>query len=435
MRIGLQSWGTEGDFRPFLALSQALQRRGHQVELVFTGVEGKDFTALARAAGVPTRFVDDGYFVANRDELARRAQASLQLGSPRKQLELILTDVMDPVADSMLAAARDLASRCDVMVGHVLAHPVAAAAAERARPFVLLALQPLFASAHYPPSGAPDLGRFLNPLLWRLAEQIMSSALLRRINHSRARCGLPAMPRFRPAELGSPRRVLVAVSPSIFPRPRDFSPRIEVCGFLKLSEDPQSWRPEPQVASFLDQGPPVFLSFGSMFGVDDELTLKSVRVFADALNLAGARGIVQAPAAVIAQAPQQDNICYIERAPHAQLFPRCSLIVHHGGAGTMQSALLAGRGSVVVPHAADQFYWGGLLHARGVAAKPLKRPALAARPLAQRIRAALADPGLTARAGELAAALHAESGAERAAECIEQAAGESHAQPSPSSAG
>jgi UDP:flavonoid glycosyltransferase YjiC (YdhE family) len=159
-----------------------------------------------------------------------------------------------------------------------------------------------------------------------------------------------------------------------------------------------------------------------MFGVDEQLTMQSVEVFAAALTLCGARGIVQAPASVIARAPQQDNICYIERAPHAQLFPRCSVIVHHGGAGTTQSAVLAGRGSVIVPHAADQFYWGDLLYSCGVAARPLKRSRLAARPLARRIRAVLDDPAITARAGELAAALRAESGADRAAELIEQAA-------------
>ena len=118
----------------------------------------------------------------------------------------------------------------------------------------------------------------------------------------------------------------------------------------------------------------------------------------------------------------QDNVCYIERAPHAQLFPRCSAIVHHGGAGTTQSALLAGRGSIVVPHAADQFYWADLLHTRGVGAKPLRRTKLAAKPLAQRIRAVLDDEGMVPRAGAIAASLRLEDGAARAAELIEEAA-------------
>lgn len=422
MRIGLQSWGTEGDLRPFLALGQELLRRGHEVEFVFTGVEGKDFTALINKAGIKTQIVDDGYFVAHREELARRAREGLLLGGPRKQFERILEDLMDPVADSMLDAARSLASRCDIVVGHFLAHTAAAAAAEHARPYVLLALQPVFSSAYYPPSGVPSLGGLLNRLTWKLADSVMRAALLHRLNASRTRCGLPALSRFRPAEFGSPRRVLVAVSPSLFSRPRDWQPHLEVCGFLSLEEAAQAWQPAKEVEDFLAESPTVYLSFGSMFGMDERQTMESVEIFAAALTLAGTRGIVQAPAGVLARAPRQDNVCYIERAPHVQLFPRCSAIVHHGGAGTMQSAVLAGRGSVVVPHAADQFYWAELLYTRGIAAKPLKRPSLAARPLANRIRAVLDDAALPTRAAELATALRKETGAARAADLIERAA-------------
>ena len=44
-RIGLQTWGTEGDVRPFFALGHALQKRGHEVRVVYTSVEGRDFGA------------------------------------------------------------------------------------------------------------------------------------------------------------------------------------------------------------------------------------------------------------------------------------------------------------------------------------------------------------------------------------------------------
>ncbi|MEO6027611.1 MAG: glycosyltransferase [Candidatus Binatia bacterium] len=396
-------------------------RRGHDVELLFTGVEGKDLSALARNAGVPTRFVDDGYFVAHREELAGKASDSLGLGGPRKQFELILRDLMDPVEAAMLGAARELAARSDVVVGHFLSHVTPAAAAEHRRPFVMIALQPVFGSRHYPPAGAPALGP-LNSLLWWLANDVMRAALLARSNRSRAACGLAAERRFLPANLGRPERILVGVSPALFPRPSDWPAHIDVAGFLGDAAVSESWDPGPHVADFLAAGPPVFLSFGSMFGFDDRQTMEAVETFVAALAIAGARGIVQAPAHVIARAPTAAHVCYLERAPHAQLFPRCAAIVHHGGAGTTQSAILAGRGSVVVPHAADQFYWADLLRARGVGAKPLKRPALAAKPLAQRIRAVLDDGAMAPRAAALAAALERERGAEHAAEVIERVA-------------
>lgn len=388
------------------------------MKVVFTSIEGKDFTTLAASAGVETRFVDDGYFVANRGELGRRTREGLK-ANPTKQLELVLKHLMDPVVDSMLDAARALAADSDVVVGHFVAHTAAAAAAEHAKPYVLVALQPVFASAHYPPSGVPALGRLFNPLLWKLADHVMDASLRRRMNASRARCGLPPKKRFKAIELGDPRSVLVAVSPSLFLRPPDWSSLLDVCGFFGLPEAaPQAWKPDARVEAFLAEGAPVYLSFGSMFGMDDQQTIAAVEIFAAALTLAGARGIVQAPASVIARAPRRDNVCYIERAPHAQLFPRCSAIVHHGGAGTTQAAILAAKGSVVVPHVADQFYWADLLHARGLGTKPLKRRALAARPLATRIRAVLDDPSMASRAAEVAATLSAERGVERAVDVI-----------------
>ena len=105
MRVGLQSWGTEGDLRPFLALGQALQRRGHDVKVVFTSIEGKDFTSLAASTGVETRFVDDGYFVANREELGRRTRDGLK-ANPTKQLELVLKYLMDPVTGPQQRSTR-----------------------------------------------------------------------------------------------------------------------------------------------------------------------------------------------------------------------------------------------------------------------------------------------------------------------------------------
>lgn len=418
--MGLVSWGTEGDLRPFLALARALRARGHEVELVFTGIEGKDLTGLTQGLGVETHFADDGYFVRNREHLARLAQKSFH-AAPEKQFELILSDLMDPVEPVMLAAARGLASRSDVVVSHFLAHPAAAAAAEHHKPFVMVALQPVFSSRFYPPAGMPALG-WLNALTWLLADHVMRRGMQPRMNRTRAACGLPAVKRFAPATLGDPHKVLVAVSPALFPRPSDWDARIEVTGFFGLEGASTTWTPEPHVAAFLDAEPPVFLSFGSMFGLDDRQTMESVSTFAEALTLAKTRGIVQAPADVVARAPKRENVSYLVRAPHVALFPRCSAIVHHGGAGTTMSAVLAGKGSVVVPHAADQFYWADVLHARGVAAEPLRRPKLTAPALASRIRAVLDDPGVVPRATTLADALRSEDGTGHAVVAIERAA-------------
>ena len=48
MEIGLQTWGTEGDVRPFIALALGLKSAGHRVTLLTTEIRNRDFSTEAR---------------------------------------------------------------------------------------------------------------------------------------------------------------------------------------------------------------------------------------------------------------------------------------------------------------------------------------------------------------------------------------------------
>lgn len=113
------------------------------------------------------------------------------------------------------------------------------------------------------------------------------------------------------------------------------------------------------------------------------------------------------------------NIVCIGDQPHEALFRHVRAAVHHGGAGTTAAAVRAGVPSVVVPHFADQFYWGHRLHALGVAPQPLRRPALSGPGLGRLIGEAL-DPGMAARAELLAESVRGEDGCGRAVRQVEQ---------------
>ena len=49
--------------------------------------------------------------------------------------------------------------------------------------------------------------------------------------------------------------------------------------------------------------------------------------------------------------------CLTGYVPHSLLFPQCRVIVHHGGSGTVGSALKAGVPQIVCPFMFDQSYW------------------------------------------------------------------------------
>ena len=76
----------------------------------------------------------------------------------------------------------------------------------------------------------------------------------------------------------------------------------------------------------------------------------------------------------------------LDAVPHAWLFPRCSLIVHHGGGGTTGAGVRSGVPSMAVPYGADQPFWGRRLHALGVGPAPIPYGKVTAEKLAAAIR-------------------------------------------------
>jgi UDP:flavonoid glycosyltransferase YjiC (YdhE family) len=85
-----------------------------------------------------------------------------------------------------------------------------------------------------------------------------------------------------------------------------------------------------------------------------------------ALKTLGLRGVICAGWSDVEDSEIPDHICLIKEAPHDWLFPKCKAIVHHGGAGTTGSAVLAGKPMVVFPVIADQTWWASLAASRGV---------------------------------------------------------------------
>ena len=171
---------------------------------------------------------------------------------------------------------------------------------------------------------------------------------------------------------------------------------------------------------FLDEGaPPVFITLGSMFSLDAAPDITTEILVQGALS-AGCRAIVQSRWDELRDFPDYPGIYKIQRAPHQYIFPYCSAVVHHGGAGTTQSALLHGCPSVVIEHFGDQTFYANELQRLRVAAKALHRRNVTARKLGRAIRTVLDDPHMKKRAEELGAMMQKENGIKKAVEQIEK---------------
>ncbi|MCC7263730.1 MAG: glycosyltransferase family 1 protein, partial [Candidatus Latescibacteria bacterium] len=201
--------------------------------------------------------------------------------------------------------------------------------------------------------------------------------------------------------------VIQGFSPHVVPHPLDWPANIHTTGYWFLDEG-RAWQPPPALAGFLEAGaPPVFIGFGSMTGREPQ---KLTRLLVDAVVQSGQRAILQSGWAGIGGMQLPPQIFLLGNAPHQWLFPHLGAAVHHGGAGTTAASLRAGVPTVIVPHLADQPFWGWRVAALGVGPQPIPRHRLTAANLAGAIHRAATDEVMKRRAGQLGANIRAEDG-------------------------
>jgi UDP:flavonoid glycosyltransferase YjiC (YdhE family) len=416
MKIGIQTWGSEGDVRPFIALAAGLRFAGHDVTLVVTHITNRDYSAQGASFGVPVRSA--GRLA---PDLAKRVGEVL-VGETNvlKQVGIILRDLFEPAAQDMLAEAKRLCRENDILIGHFLVHPLKTAANMAGKPYISVFLAPLLPSALFPPPGVPHLGKVLNTLLWALGDRIMNSMYLPRINEMRLDAGLPPHRSTMHDAFISSRLNLIASSPALFPPPPDWNDTIQMCGAFHLPEQGEQWQPTEDLRRFIRNGPPpVYMTFGSM-GLADPAATETVMLMAEAGRLAGCRTIIQADSIDPGDGISSPDIFYLAHAEHHLVFPQCALVVHHGGAGTSHAASRAGCPSIVVEHATDQAFWGGVLLRAGIAPSLLHRRTVTASVLARTIRTILSSSAMREKARFIGESMRREDGVKRAVELIER---------------
>jgi len=115
-----------------------------------------------------------------------------------------------------------------------------------------------------------------------------------------------------------------------------------------------------------------------------------------------------------------DSIFTIENAPHDWLFPQVSAVLHHGGAGTTAAGLRAGVPSILIPHFADQPFWGRQVVRLGVGTQPIPRNKLTADKLTRAIQEAVSDQSMQEKARQLGENIRAENGITNAVSAIQK---------------
>lgn len=384
MKIGIQTWGSYGDIRPFLALAEGLRSVGHEVTIVITGIDDAGCVSHLSRSGITIRSVSSP--VIQDKNALRNIEANIFAESdPLTQTQAIIEKLFVPAESAMYEAAEQLCQENDLVIGHFFHYPLNVAAERTGRPYACVALvHSAVSSSRHPPSGMPNLGSLGNRVMWSLVKWVLNKKLKKYSDHLRTQHGL------RPARdliqdvWASKQLTLVAVSPQICSRKSDWPEYYQVCGFLNIQEESFEGAASDEIQGFLSQGEaPIYMTFGSVMSGGEQST--TIALLTAAVQKASVRAIIQAPGWRESGLTPSATIHFVDYAPHAEVFPHCQAIVHHGGAGTTQAALLAGKPSIVVAHTSEQEFWGRELARIGVAPKLLSRKNLRADQLAGKI--------------------------------------------------
>lgn len=391
MRFLVAAFGDPGHVFPAIALGQALRGRGHEVTIETweerrAAVQGAglSFAAAEEYRMFPPPDPDS----AEGEHAAEAARALLPL------LEEMRPHVV--VSDILTLAPSLAAEKAGVPLATLIPHiyPVV----EPGLPFFAIGLKP----------PRTPLGR----AVWRTGQRALNIGLehgRRDLNRQRERLDLPPVERFHGGI--STELALVGTFPQL-EYPRQWPAGVEVTGPMTFEI------PHPDIDLPPGEAPLVLVAPSTAHDSENHLVRTALAALADEPVRVVAttnRVVPQRPIEVPANAILVDWLSY------SQLMPIASLVISHGGHGTVARALGAGAPVLICPIIGDmsetamRVDWAGCglsLPWRLCQPGPLRWAA-------QRL---LADRSFAARADELSAWARENDGAERGAELIEQLA-------------
>ncbi|MEV5980603.1 glycosyltransferase [Streptomyces sp. NPDC052114] len=401
MKVSLVVTGSRGDVQPFIALGRTLTARGHSVILATHA----DFEKLVREAGL-----DFGELPGSpRDFLAHPALAeALQQGA---SLFRAARKVPRQTPEHIRLLASRIAEVCegaDLVVNSVLSRILFED--DGKAPWASLTWWPLPPTKEWPAMMAPQSRS--GPLYNRVTHKMAGLLDWVSIRGYRKDAGMPALPFGAPyGELGRDVPLLCPVTREMFTEPDDWPALSKFTGYWFWDRE---WSPSDALVDFMEAGePPVTLSFGSIWPVHQpDKTLRKVlgvvRSYGKRLVLVGG-GPDEVP----------DDVFRVEDVHYPWLFPRSSVVIHHGGCNTTGEALRSGTPQVVVPTFADSPFWAAQVHRLGVSPKPIPFSKFTAELLDEALGKALGDEAMAKRAATIGEAVRAEQGTETAVDILE----------------
>lgn len=232
-----------------------------------------------------------------------------------------------------------------------------------------------------------------------------------RYNRFRQSCGLKALPAGQFLETSPHLNLLLA--PDIIRHEREVQLPDDIFVFLDgcVREEAQFDPPALPV----NDGPIVYLSFGSLGAIDTALISRMINVFASF----PARFFVNVGGFLESYQNVPDNVYLGSWFPQPSIVAQADLFIHHGGNNSYCEALYSGVPSLIMPYCWDGHDNGLRVEQTGTGQK-LQRSDWTSDQLHSAMTSLLQDTDLRRRMKALSETMHAKEGTSKAAQAILQ---------------
>lgn len=372
--------GSRGDFQPYIALAQELQKMGKTVRIA----GGKSFEDFIKSYGIDFYPLSVDYLTANIDpKLLQEAQSSdnplkmfLTFNKMKKYVFGLTAEMFNACEGSELIVYHP---GCTIgyFTGEKLSIPSILAA-----PFPMHRTKEVASIIAYGKTKMPKTLSYtlIQSMLWMAGKTGIKLFFKKTYGKLPDNFGSP----FERLDNNHP--AIISCSNFVFPSPKDWNSNIHQKGYWFV-EEKIDYVPSNELNDFLKNGDkPVYIGFGSVF--DHKHKDETIKIIIETLNKVEKRGIISGMGN-IHNLP--NNLIAVDNIPHSWLFKQVSLVCHHGGAGTTAAGFKSGVPSVIIPFSNDQFAWAHRAYDLGVGSQPVYRKNLNSDNLAHAIQYALTD--------------------------------------------
>ncbi|MBN2485669.1 MAG: glycosyltransferase [Bacteroidales bacterium] len=412
MKIGLQAFGTRGDVEPFLALSIGLKNAGHSVTIAITTPYFTDYSGYAEKYGIQVIHANNKKFIDQN--------VPFNLSD-----EEIATHILDLKEHYVYINAEKLCLENDIVIGLEGAYYLHTFAEIHKKPYITLSYQHSLIPSQHKPYMFHNDGSPLTPdkiyYSWKAVEEYINNEYSAHVNSFRNKAGLPPLNNLFKQVTHSEELHLIAVSRAFCTQYDEWGNHRYVCGHFNLGNILDA-RPLPEALTKFMEGntPPLFLTLGSSnFSKQKHLNayIKTIK----AANALGLKLIIQAGKTFSNELNEliTDNVFLLnEIVDYTKLLPKCSMAIHHGGAGTTHIFLSCGIPCLILESGADTPVWAYELKRLGVAPERILLDEATEENIAEGIRQVTNSKQMKENALQINNIIRSENGVKTAVEII-----------------